>query len=223
MWEAVIVDDFSTDSTFAVINECIADDERISLIQTKQNSGPSIARNLGIDALSDSCKWLTFVDSDDFIMDNYLEKMIDYSKEYQADCVWVNHWDISEKSTVQQYDIVNKGVPIWLDTKLASGREWLLNERVRNLITLSWGKLYKRSLWSDVRFSERFRIYEDGATLYKVLYKCERMVYVNEPLVCYRLSEGSLIRSPQSIDRLQCAVDGYVERVKYFKEKRIML
>ena len=64
-WECVIVDDKSSDGTLAVAREWARKDERIRVVASEKNSGPSAARNLGYAESNAGSKYVTFMDCDD--------------------------------------------------------------------------------------------------------------------------------------------------------------
>ena len=71
-WEALVIDDGSTDSTAVIAEEFANEDRRIRSFR-KTNGGLSDARNYGLDrAMGD---WVTFLDSDDCLMPHALEIM----------------------------------------------------------------------------------------------------------------------------------------------------
>ena len=77
-WQAVIVDDGSTDATEQIAQEWCRNDSRIRVIQ-RENGGEAAARNTGMAAATSS--WLVFLDSDDWIAAEYLERMINKATE----------------------------------------------------------------------------------------------------------------------------------------------
>lgn len=77
-WEAIIVDDGSTDNTVEVIKEYISSDNRFRLI-CQDNSGVSVARNTGI--LAASGMYLSFLDGDDMWQPTFLEELFNAFQE----------------------------------------------------------------------------------------------------------------------------------------------
>jgi len=73
-WEMIIVDDCSKDKTVEIVEEIIKSDKRIKLARLEKNSGPAIARNKGIQAVSG--KFMTFLDADDIWFPDFIENSI---------------------------------------------------------------------------------------------------------------------------------------------------
>jgi glycosyltransferase involved in cell wall biosynthesis len=76
-WEAVVVDDQSTDDTRDVVAEMATEDERIRLIRrSKAIGGAPVCRNIGWKSARGEC--IVFLDSDDLLMDECLEQRVRY-------------------------------------------------------------------------------------------------------------------------------------------------
>ena len=81
-WELLLVDDGSTDSSGSICDEYATQDSRIRVFH-KENGGVSSARNLGLDYARG--EWITFVDSDDYIAPDMIEKLYETQKRNNAD------------------------------------------------------------------------------------------------------------------------------------------
>lgn len=84
-WELLLVDDGSKDKSAEVCKDYVSKDKRIKYIY-QENSGAGPARNNGIE--SSSGDWITFIDSDDAIMPNHLDQLIEHGED--CDMVMVN-------------------------------------------------------------------------------------------------------------------------------------
>jgi glycosyltransferase involved in cell wall biosynthesis len=71
-WELIIVDNGSTDNTPDCVNKF--KDNRITTIKEANNLGPALARNKGLEVANG--EWITYLDSDNEFLPNYLTSMV---------------------------------------------------------------------------------------------------------------------------------------------------
>lgn len=90
-WELLLIDDGSKDSSGDICDEYARKDPRIKVFH-KENGGVSSARNVGLDNAKG--EWITFVNSDDWIVNNALD--IDYD-EVNEDLLLFSYYLISSK------------------------------------------------------------------------------------------------------------------------------
>ena len=76
-YEVLLINDGSTDSSLEICEKYEKLDERFKIF-SRENAGPSAARNLGIDRASG--EFIYFVDADDHIEHTAIEKMYDEAK-----------------------------------------------------------------------------------------------------------------------------------------------
>ena len=81
--EIICVNDCSTDNSFEILKKYASKDDRIKLIDFKENKGAAVARNTGIDEAKG--EYIGFVDSDDFIDLDFYEKLYNKAIETGAD------------------------------------------------------------------------------------------------------------------------------------------
>ena len=75
-WELLVIDDCSCDNTLSIVNQFKNQDQRIHVYKLHINSGPAIARNMGIEKAKG--RFIAFCDSDDQWKSHKLEKQIKF-------------------------------------------------------------------------------------------------------------------------------------------------
>ncbi|GJD15293.1 hypothetical protein RIVM261_002490 [Rivularia sp. IAM M-261] len=105
-WEAIVIDDGSSDDTFTVANEFATQDSRIRVVN-QLNQGVSAARNFGVkEALFD---WVLFLDADDWILPQHLEKLTDVIKQdANLDAVYSGWVRVTPDGKFINYDFSNQ-------------------------------------------------------------------------------------------------------------------
>lgn len=86
-WEWLITDDLSRDNTVAIVQRYR--DPRIKLQVLEQNGGAGNARNKSLERAQG--RYIAFLDSDDLWQPEYLETMVSYMEEYNAELVYCNY------------------------------------------------------------------------------------------------------------------------------------
>ena len=137
--EIIIVDDGSKDKTLEISNNYSNKDKRIKVIHQK-NSGVSTARNNGIK--ESKGKYITFVDSDDFIEEDFIEYYVKLIKKYKTDIV-LSRMPIKYKSNCK-IEKNNKE-----EIELLSGEETALEMLYYKIFISAWNKLFKREVIID--------------------------------------------------------------------------
>lgn len=172
-WELILVDDGSPDRCGEICDAYAEKDQRIYVIHQK-NSGVSAARNAGLDVAHGN--YIYFIDSDDYIADHALEILYNKLEQECADLVFSGH------------NRVRRNGEICNDTKeWEQGddiREWqsaIIENQIPNFV---WGKLYRRSLWENIRFPAGV-IMEDLFIMPHVFMAAKKIHFIREPLYFY--------------------------------------
>ncbi len=206
-FELILVDDGSPDNCGKICDEYSEKDNRIQVIH-KENGGLSSARNAGIDwAFANSnSRWLTFIDSDDWIHPRYLEHLLFGAKATNTDVCVCEYKQVTELSDFENIHSVKACV--------LSPEELFVNYHVT--ATTAWGKLYKKSCFESIRYPLG-KLHEDEYITYKILFEKERVSYIRESLYFYYSNLDGIIRgewSPRKFD----AICAYEEQITYFKK-----
>lgn len=85
-FELILIDNHSQDKSLDIIKKFQEYDDRIKLIRLDKNYGPAKARNCGIENAKGN--YISFLDSDDLLYENYLEKQIQFLKQQKASIVY---------------------------------------------------------------------------------------------------------------------------------------
>ena len=87
-WEAIVVDDGSTDNSIAIIKEYCSKDSRIQFVKREQEpKGGSACRNIGIEHAKGT--YIIFLDADDILASNCLQSRLDHIESYTTNDFWV--------------------------------------------------------------------------------------------------------------------------------------
>lgn len=202
--EIILVDDGSPDACPQICDEYAAKDKRIVVIH-KQNGGLSDARNAGLDI----CKgeYISFVDSDDWVDEKYIEELIKITIKENADIAIVEN--------IRTTQIIPKQSPEHL-IKTYANHEALIHLFTQEHLafTVSWGKLYKRDLFTALRFPIG-KYHEDEFTTYLLFYNSSKIAYTSEPLYYYYQRTDSIVSTRHPWDVLEYLEQRYI----FFKEK----
>ena len=206
-FELILVDDGSPDNCGEICDEYAKKDNRVVVIH-KQNGGLSDARNAGMDwsfANSDS-KWITFIDSDDWVDANYLCKLYNYSISDNS-AITVTSF---RKTDNEIEETIASCIP-----RKYSPEEFWVSERTNAVV--AWGKLYKKDLWIDIRYPIG-KINEDEFTTYKLLFGQKSILFIPEQLYFYYINNESITRKTWSPMRLD-SIDAFELQNIFFTEK----
>ena len=204
--EIILVDDGSTDDSGKICDEYSKKDNRINVIH-KENGGLSDARNAGIDIAKG--KFLTFIDSDDFVENNYVELLYNTLVQYNADLSIASHKVIYDKTIMDK----STNEEFCSDSKLIL--EKILYDDGVDLS--AWGKLYKAKLFKKVRFPVG-RLYEDAATTYKLIDLSNKIAVCSKLVYNYVIREKSITNNTFSEKKMDL-ITSTKEMVDYIREK----
>lgn len=180
--EILLVDDCSTDGSSAIAKEYAEKyPNECRLIQREKNGGSAATRNSGINAVSG--QWLTFVDSDDWVDEDYIQTLYDEAVADGADVVL---------SGIYYYYNENncKDVSPFADLTTQSPK----CEIIALTKSYSCTRLFKKELFTSngILFPENLRRAEDIATIIPILTYAEKISIVPKPMYYYFQRQSSI-------------------------------
>ena len=186
--EIILIDDGSTDGSSQICDDYKSKDKRIKVIH-RENGGLSSARNAGIDIANG--EYIAFIDSDDWVDPKYIEKLYSVCEIYDCDIAQCSY-----------ENVINEDDFIWKDKTGGNKQPMLYTGREFSYATyrllswecnLVWNKLYKKSLFEDIRFPVG-KIHEDEFTTYKLVWKSDKVGVISDQLYYYRYRIGSIMQ-----------------------------
>lgn len=202
----IVVDDGSSAGLAAELDKIAGTDERISVIHAP-HGGISASRNRLLDA-SDA-KYVTWLDSDDEFMPEFIERMMTALTEKDADIAICNYYNVTGKKKRLRYRGVNDEV--------FSGKEAVIRQTAQKVSMVLWGKLYRRELYEGVRFIEGTE-FEDVRFSYIPLERAKKCAFINQPLMNRYNYKNSLSGTIILKKRLE-STENYLRRLRDLSER----
>lgn len=191
-WEVILVDDGSTDNTPRLCDDFSREDKRIKVVH-KSNGGLVSARNAGFEVASGD--WLTYVDGDDWISIDFVEKVSTTIVKYGP-------FDLLFFCAVQELD--GKSISKWDWNQYENGKIFDISEnRVLSSHTLNydsaisdvWAKVF-RTEWCrehDIKHNPKLRQGEESVDfVMRAFYHADKSLFIKEHLYHYRFNASSI-------------------------------
>jgi len=178
-WELILVDDGSTDNSPGICDEYAQKDSRIKVIH-KKNGGVSSARNVGLDNATG--RFITFVDADDIIANDYLEYVSPYLIENTYRAVTISAVRMSNDGELSAYTSYNDGeVPI--------------DDFIKNLTHyVSWGYFFDNEIIKNngLKYDESLAMSEDAVFILQYFQYIQSVYTMSVKKYYYRVNEASV-------------------------------
>ena len=193
--EILLVDDCSPDNTLEIAKKYTKTDARIKILQYEKNRGLGGARNYGIQNANG--EYVLFVDSDDYIEANTIERLYEKAKNNNLCVLEANYLKEGESNT--------EILPIrdYFVNKVLSGKEYW--ESIPIAPVVAWNKFYKLSFLKENNIAFKLRKFEDVAFTAEVFMQAKRVMNIDFPFYHYIVRENSIMTETTSISHLEDA------------------
>lgn len=186
-FELILINDGSTDSSGQICDHLASQYENIKVYHI-ENAGVSNARNMGIQLATGS--WVTFIDSDDFVTQDYLATLASAVEGENIGFV------------IAPLHHIKNGIVTDLPPHSGKTELWSTEETMKELLMTTRtsffpvAKLFKRDLLADEKFNTNYHLAEDALFLTELLLKTRcSCVFIDKPVYYYDHREGSATTS----------------------------
>ena len=186
-FELILINDGSTDSSGQICDHLASQYENIKVYHI-ENAGVSNARNMGIQLATGS--WVTFIDSDDFVTQDYLATLASAVEGLNVGFV------------IAPLHHIKNGIVTDLPPHSGKTELWSTEETMKELLMTTRisffpvAKLFKRDLLADEKFNTNYHLAEDALFLTELLLKTRcSSVFIDKPIYYYDHREGSATTS----------------------------
>lgn len=191
-FEALCINDGSTDSTLNILKEYAQKDERFKIID-KPNSGYGASMNKGLDAATG--KYVGIVESDDYIEPQMFELLYKEAEEHSLDLVRCLYREFNDiKGTMKVID--HSDIKLYEFGMVFTPR---VQQHIFFISPSIWAGMYNREFLNsnNIRFLETpGASYQDTAFAFKIYATAERAKVIPDVLHNYRINENSSVNSP---------------------------
>lgn len=217
--EIIVVDDCGTDDSIKKAEKLAKKDKRIKIIHNKNNQGLAESRNIGLKHVKS--KYVAFLDSDDWVDDDFIEKLYNACEKEKA--------DIAVSDVIYYYN-QTKQMRGWVSTwNFKSGKKVVLdpiNKQYNIYACACWNKLYNTELFTKFSLEFPKGLYiEDVPITFMTSMLANKIVLVEDTKLYYRMRDDSIMavskadRKPFDIFKVYEYTEDMLNKYKGFDNK----
>lgn len=212
-FECILVDDGSTDGSGVLCDRLAEKDSRIRVIH-RENGGLSAARNSGLDIAAG--EYVSFIDSDDLIGPHFLEELYSGIRDTGAQIAACGYLLFPDGEATGEERCTGK-TEVWSRDQALSELAQSGMERRAEFVTIMCNKLFRRELFSLLRFPEG-KLHEDEFLIHHLLIQADTFCRCDADLYFYRQRNSSITSAETKLDlRHLHILDAFQERCAVVK------
>lgn len=209
-FEVIVINDASTDKSAEILSTYFSN-SKFKIVHLEQNSGPGASRNVGIQAARG--KYITFIDSDDWIDNNYLKEHYNYLNQNEVDILSSGLKEVDENGNLIRVDHSPKIIE---NQEIESALFFMFSDSI--LKAYAPTKFFKFHLFENFKFKEN-RLYEDTASIHLLYNYANSFSILNFTSYNYlRHSKSESISNTKSLVSLRDFYFSLDERVTFCLE-----
>ena len=215
-FDLVLVDDGSPDGCGDICEEYARRDGRVQVIH-RENGGLSAARNTGIDwsFANSGSRWLTFVDSDDWVHPDFLKELHGAVMETGCRLAVCGYFRTGGEDFPK-----GEAAPC----RVLSADDFYCGESYGEISPVTaWAKLYHKDLFASLRYPEG-KIHEDEFTTYRAVYAAGQVAVLPQSLYAYYQNPVGITQSKWTPRRLAIveAMEGQLAFARENENRRLL-
>ncbi len=220
-YELIIVNDGTPDDSMLICKRVVGDDKRVVIFE-QANAGLSMARNAGLKLAKG--KYVLFVDSDDTIEPDSLEKMHEILIKKEVDILCCDFKRIEETGTyLTSYSKIK-------NMNYISGKKFLTHQlKNKSIVMVAWRNIYRTEYLKENNFQFMKGVFhEDEEWTPRVLYKATTVYYCNYAFYNYYIREGSIttqtkkIKNGKDLIKICLTIRDFFKKVPEKKLQKLM-
>lgn len=202
-FKVIAIDDGSSDNTLDILKEYAQKDARVQVYH-KKNGGIASARNYGLSLVDTD--YFGFLDSDDYVKDDWLKAMMQKIEEDQSDLVVCGFtWT---------YTYAKKKDYVTLEGPYKPKQEMMLQ-----LFATLWNKIYRTQFVKDtgLTFPDGYR-YEDASFLYRLVPFVSKVSFLEEPYIFYVQHPASITHTHN--EKVKDMIHVFEDILEFYHQKK---
>ena len=211
--EILLIDDCSTDNSYNILKEYAKKDKRIKVFHNQENQHVSETRNVGI--RNSTGKYLYFIDSDDFIDNDYIEHLVNTAEKENADVV------VNTNIYKYKYDKQNSNIILSSFYGVNNNSKILVLKTFPSVCN----KFYKKEIQEkyNIFFDNTIRVGEDGVFNIFFFSKTNNIIFISPNSFYYynKANNNSILTSVQYQTFFDNTFNVVVKTYNYIKQNNL--
>lgn len=194
--EIILVDDGSPDSCPSICDHYMEKDSRVKVIHS-ENHGQSVARNKGMELASG--KYISFVDADDILVEDAVERLIAIAEKGQYDIVSGDYFRVDKEVKISSNSYSSGEID---RNGCKEHRKRYNSYKTTSTFGYVWGKLYRSSFINEhkLKFDVAKKVFMEDSLFNLKAFSFNPKYYVlNEPIYYYYIYEASTSNKREDI------------------------
>lgn len=209
--EIIVVNDGATDNTPSIISKFAEKDPRVVVIH-KKNGGLSSARNAGLNLAKG--EYIQHLDGDDWVERGASESMFSFAKKEELDIVICDFYRDDDNGNIERWNDLK-------ENKIYSSDEYIKHLFSGEGYNCVCNKLFKKSLYKEIRAPESISLGEDLVVLGRFALKANKIGKLNGCYLHYIINPNSITEDRAHLKFLEL-IEAHNVICQYYKEENVL-